>query len=219
MNKINRILFLLVVVVGIVCLVMFLGKQLKQVPELPEETTTAPIETTLPPETQAPVETVPVPTTEVPTEPSTAPTEPPTEPTTAPTEPVNKEIGETAANVAKEQVGKEFVYGTAGPDTFDASGLLQYLYKIQGIKIPRSTADQAKFGVEISRDEILPGDAVFFWTNNPGEPEFVGIYIGDDQFVAACNSSRPVSQMDMSKTYYVEHYVFARRFYGSNNEG
>lgn len=146
------------------------------------------------------------------TEPTTAPT---TEATTVPetTEQSLNIIGSMAAEIAVQQLGKEYKYGTAGPDTFDTSGLLQYCYKQCGVSLPRSNKEQAEFGYVIDKDELLPGDAVFFWSSTPGVAEYPGIYIGDGMVIAAMNSSKPVIQFNMNSNYYTEHFVCVRRFY------
>ena len=151
-------------------------------------------------------------TTEVPTETTTMPT---TEATTVPetTEVFPTDIGLKAAQVAVQQVGKPYQYGSAGPDSFDTSGLVQYCFKQCDISIPRSNGALADYGYLVDKDNILPGDAVFFWSTTPGTAEYLGIYIGDGKVVAALNSSKPVTQFDMNSSYYIEHFVFVRRFY------
>ena len=96
---------------------------------------------------------------------------------------------------------------------FDASGLLVYCFSEQGVSVPRSTAGQADFGYIVAKEEIRPGDAVFFWSTEPGKPEYVGIYVGNSVVIAAMNSSKPVVEFNMETKYYTEHFVFARRFY------
>ena len=164
--------------------------------------TDAPTETTQPTET----------TTEATTEPTTQPT---TEETTVPetTEDVVIDTGALAAKIAAEQIGKPYKYGTAGPDSFDTSGLVQYCFKQCGISVPRSNSALAETGYIVDKEDILPGDAVFFWSSTPGSAEYLGIYIGNGMVVAAMNSSKPVIEFNMNSSYYTEHFVFVRRFY------
>lgn len=151
-------------------------------------------------------------TTEATTEATTMPT---TEATTVPetTEAASADIGLKAAQVAAAQVGKPYQYGSAGPDAFDTSGLVQYCFKQCDISVPRSNSALAGYGYTVDKENIRPGDAVFFWSSTPGTPEYLGIYIGDGKVVAAFNSSKPVTQFDMNSTYYTEHFVCVRRFY------
>ena len=82
-----------------------------------------------------------------------------------------------------------------------------------GIAIPRSVRDQVDAGVPVAKEELQPGDLVFFFGDTPGKAQIVGIYIGDNKFIGAFNSSRPVVEVDMSTSYYVSHYETARRYY------
>ena len=167
------------------------------------------------PYTQPPIQTT-EPSTEATTEATTEPTtEATTEATTVPetTVEVDEEIGTIVAKLVSEQVGKPYEYGKAGPDSFDTSALVQYCFKECGISVPRSNSSLAKHGYIVEKEDILPGDAVFFWSTNPGVAEYLGIYIGDGLVVAAFNSSKPVTEFNMNSNYYTEHFVFARRFY------
>ncbi|TFV65025.1 UNVERIFIED_ORG: NlpC/P60 family protein [Bacillus sp. AZ43] len=110
---------------------------------------------------------------------------------------------QTAVDTARAQVGKAYEYGGAGPDTFDCSGLTQYAYRAAGIELPHSSRSQSEMGTPVSRDQLLPGDLVFFY-----EPvSHVGIYVGDGQMVDAGNESTGVSQRSVD----MEGYSFARR--------
>jgi cell wall-associated NlpC family hydrolase len=67
-----------------------------------------------------------------------------------------------AASVAAHQNGKKYVYGGAGPNVFDCSGLVQYSYKQLGIRIPRTADQQYRFSHKIAQSHLRPGDVVFF---------------------------------------------------------
>jgi cell wall-associated NlpC family hydrolase len=173
---------------------------------------------TLPPVSQ-PQETTAV-TTEPTAEPTTEEvteetTEAPPEETTAPdaTESEANTVGDMVAKLAKEQVGKPYRFGTAGPDSFDTSGLVQYCFKECGISVPRSNSALAEHGYIIDKENIRPGDAVFFWSSTPGTAEYLGIYVGEGIVVAALNESKPVVEFNMNSNYYTEHFVFVRRLY------
>ena len=168
-------------------------------------------------------------TTEATTEPTTVPTEetteattvpttaPPTEPPVPATEPPSsdeKAVGQQIADLAIAQVGKPYVYGGVGPDEFDASGFIIYcIGEITGTSLPHSTSYQSQRGDLVDKGDLLPGDVVFFWTSEPGSAEFVGVYVGGGQFVAARNPEKPVSQLDMGLDYFSERYLFARRYW------
>jgi cell wall-associated NlpC family hydrolase len=133
-----------------------------------------------------------------------------TEPPTAD----EKAVGQQIADLAKEQIGKPYGYGGTGPDDFDTSGFVIYCVKqVTGKSLPHSTSKQAKKGERVEKKDLLPGDVVFFWTSDPNAVEFVGVYVGGDEFVAARNPEKPVSQLDMTLDYFEERYLFACRYW------
>lgn len=169
-----------------------------------EVTTEATTEATTEPTTE-PTETTTESTTEPPTEPP-VPTEPPTE--------AEKAIGQQIADLALAQVGKAYAYGGVGPDTFDTSGFIIYcIEEITGNALPHSTSMQANRGDRVAREDLQPGDVVFFWTSEPDAVEFAGVYVGGGQFVAARNPEKPVGQLDMTLDYFDERYLFACRYW------
>ena len=86
--------------------------------------------------------------------------------------------------LAKEQVGKPYVWAAAGPDKFDCSGLVQYVYQhAAGINLPRTTYDQVKVGQTVTLNQLQAGDLVFWGSETA--PYHVAIYIGNNQYVNA----------------------------------
>jgi cell wall-associated NlpC family hydrolase len=86
-----------------------------------------------------------------------------------------------AAQLVVAQVGKPYVWGAAGPDTFDCSGLVQWVWAKLGVALPRVAADQQAWATPVPISELAPGDLVFF-----GKPaEHVGMYIGNGLMVDA----------------------------------
>ena len=185
------------------------------------ETTAAASEETQAPETTppstAPAQTDPTEPASDPTDPGTDPSQPasdPTEPETEPTDtpPAASGDGEGIAALAESLVGTTYLYGAAGPTEFDNSGLVYYCLTQNGISAPRRTSDLATAGTSVEKDDLQRGDIVFFHNDTPGVPQYVGIYIGNNQFVACNNEESPTKIQDMSLPYFVEHYVAARRF-------
>ncbi|AZV55231.1 C40 family peptidase [Clostridium sp. AWRP] len=82
---------------------------------------------------------------------------------------------------ASNFLGVPYVWGGTSPSGFDCSGLVQYVYAHFGINLPRTSQEQQRVGTSVSRDELQPGDLVFF-----GSPAYhVGIYVGGGQFINA----------------------------------
>jgi cell wall-associated NlpC family hydrolase len=80
---------------------------------------------------------------------------------------------------AKAQVGKPYVYGAAGPGSYDCSGLTMRAYEQVGISLGHYTGEQLQRGRPVGRGELRPGDLVF------PSSEHVGIYIGDGMMIHA----------------------------------
>ena len=122
-------------------------------------------------------------------------------------------IAFAVALTAKAQVGKPYQSGGNGPDGFDTTGLVFYCLQQNGLATKRLKLKQlVGEGTEVAREDLRPGDVVFFWTSNEGQVEYAGIYVGDGKFVAARNEQNPVSEMDMEVNYFSTRYLTARRF-------
>ena len=112
-----------------------------------------------------------------------------------------------AAGAAMAQLGKPYVWGASGPDAFDCSGLVVYSFAAVGKSLPgRTTYDLWGAGVPVSRDQLQPGDLVFF--DGLGH---MGIYIGGDQFVHAPHTGDVVKISGLSEGWYASTYMGARR--------
>jgi cell wall-associated NlpC family hydrolase len=108
----------------------------------------------------------------------------------------------TAVAYAKAQVGKPYRFATAGPETFDCSGLVMRAWQAGGLQLPRITYDQIKVGQRVTRETLEPGDLVF--TNNGGH---VMLYIGDDQVVNAGHTGVSVHLQALPRTEKVVAFV------------
>jgi cell wall-associated NlpC family hydrolase len=100
---------------------------------------------------------------------------------------------------ALDQVGEPYVWGSAGPDSWDCSGLMKGAYAQIGIELPHNAAAQNGMVASISVDELQPGDFVFY--NNLAH---VGMYIGNGLIVHAPNSTTVVKivEVDHGNVYY-----------------
>lgn len=104
--------------------------------------------------------------------------------------------GATAALKACAQLGKMYLFGAEGPDRFDCSGLTLFAWKAAGKSLPRTAADQWRAVQRISKDQLQPGDLIFFY--NSSNPSHVGMYTGGGQMVHASRSGQPVKMKNVS---------------------
>ncbi|MCJ1888473.1 C40 family peptidase [Pseudomonas sp. LA21] len=106
--------------------------------------------------------------------------------------------------------------GTSVSSGFDCSGLLVYLFRTEaGMKVPRTTGEMIqKGGQRVGRDQLKPGDAVFFNRNGRGNVSHVGLYIGNDQFIHAPSSGGRIRQDSLANSYWERSFTTARRFNG-----
>ena len=110
-------------------------------------------------------------------------------------------------NEADTHIGKSYVWGATGPDTFDCSGFVQYVYGKVGIELTRTTYTQVDGrGTYIPKGEEQPGDLVFFGSMT--EPHHVGIYVGSGMYIHAPQTGDVVKY---SKLAYSRDYCQARR--------
>jgi cell wall-associated NlpC family hydrolase len=96
----------------------------------------------------------------------------------------DSEAAQTAISAAMAQRGKPYVWAAGGPNSFDCSGLTAYAFRAAGISLPHSSRMQSQMGQPVSRDQLQPGDLVFFYS----PVSHVGIYIGNGQMVHAPTS-------------------------------
>ncbi|MER7570500.1 NlpC/P60 family protein [Streptomyces sp. NPDC126514] len=102
---------------------------------------------------------------------------------------------EKAIAFARAQIGKPYVWGATGPDSYDCSGLTQAAWNAAGISLPRTTYDQVNAGTTVSLANALPGDLVFFYD----DVTHVGIYIGNGMMIHA---PKPGTYVREESVYY-----------------
>ncbi|MFI7359878.1 NlpC/P60 family protein [Streptomyces avidinii] len=86
-----------------------------------------------------------------------------------------------AVAFAYTAIGKPYVWGATGPGSFDCSGLTQAAWRSAGVSLPRTTYTQINAGRRVSRDQLAPGDLVFFYSG----VTHVGLYVGNGQMIHA----------------------------------
>jgi cell wall-associated NlpC family hydrolase len=106
--------------------------------------------------------------------------------------------------------GAPYRDGGIDPSGFDCSGFVRYVYEKHGVAVPRQVRDQFRIGKNVDRDELEPGDLVFFSTVAPGASH-VGIVIGGDQFVHAPSERGVVRVESLGAQYWASRYIGAKR--------
>ena len=118
----------------------------------------------------------------------------------------------TVVNCAKNALGKPYVLGAAGPNSFDCIGLVRYCLKQigKGGNIGSVCHYQYNKGPHPSKDQLQPGDAVFFKNNGDAnkQPGHVGIFVGNDMYINANSVQKKVVSAKLSAN---------RNYYGATN--
>ncbi len=126
---------------------------------------------------------------------------------------VSDEMLGNVIDTAFEFLGVPYKWGGVDPKKgIDCSFFVQTIYKSFGLVLPRTSGLQFKVGRKVGRDELMPGDLVFFRKYPRGSRiSHVGIYIGNDQFIHAALSAGKVTVSSLNETYFKKRFSGARR--------
>ena len=113
--------------------------------------------------------------------------------------PLATNVGTTALRYALSQRGKPYLWGAAGPDAYDCSGLVVWAFAQEGISLPHYTGSLWNSGMHVSRDQLEPGDLVFFFA----DISHVGIYLGNGLMVDAPSAGQVVQVQAVFWSAYV----------------
>lgn len=102
---------------------------------------------------------------------------------------------EIAISFALSQVGKRYVFGASGPNSFDCSGLVLRAFQQIGISLPHYTGTMVTYGKRVSQSEMIRGDIVFPSSNH------VGIYLGQNQMVVASSGKGKIIVQNVYSFY------------------
>lgn len=108
-------------------------------------------------------------------------------------------------STAKSVIGTKYKWGGTTPSGFDCSGFLNYVYKKQGVNIPRTVSQIWSSGKKVSNPKV--GDVVFF--NTAGGPSHAGIYLGNNQFIHS-GTSTGVTISSLNNSYWKPRYMGAK---------
>lgn len=134
---------------------------------------------------------------------------------TANTESSNTSLGQQIVEYAKQYLNCPYVYGAAGSSSFDCSGFTMYVYKHFGYSLSHSAIAQSKCGKYVSKENLEPGDLVFFLDYETMDGiGHCGIYIGDGNFIhASSGTGYCVKISTLTSGSYYNRYSTARRLY------
>lgn len=101
----------------------------------------------------------------------------------------DRDVGSIVVNAALTRVGAPYVWGDAGLDSFDCSGLVVWAFHQAGITVPHSSEALATGGQPVALDQMQPGDVISFFP----DASHVGIYVGDGRVIHASFEGLPVT--------------------------
>lgn len=113
---------------------------------------------------------------------------------------------EKVLRIAREQLDSPYQYGSAGPGSFDCSGLVYYSYLQAGIVLPRTALAQFSYTRPVSVGDLAPGDLVFFRLGS-SRVSHVGIYEGERAFIHAPSTGSSVRSDSLDNRYWRERWV------------
>lgn len=119
-------------------------------------------------------------------------------------------LADSIVEDALSYLGTPYVYGGTGPGGFDCSGLICRVFEDNGIHLPRTVTGMEAMGVQVSIEDLAPGDLLIFES-----PKHVGMYIGEGRFIHSSSyQGRGVVITELSQANYTRRYSSARRMIG-----
>ncbi|QRN41159.1 MAG: peptidase C40 NLP/P60 [Neisseriaceae bacterium] len=126
----------------------------------------------------------------------------------------NKKQADDLLMNAMAMLGVNYKWGGNNPHSgMDCSGFIQYIFKTsQDVNLPRTARMMSQQGMLIARNNLQPGDLIFFATGKRNRAvTHVGVYIGDDKFIHTPRTGKAVEIRSLSNKYWTKAYLWARR--------
>lgn len=118
----------------------------------------------------------------------------------------------SVTETARSQIGTPYRNGGDNPGTgFDCSGLVQWCYSVHGYSLPRRTEDMLMVGVPVAKEDLVPGDLVFFSVGSKRWNLHVGLYSGKGRFIHSPTPGSKVREESLYERYWLRSYIGARR--------
>lgn len=124
---------------------------------------------------------------------------------------------ERLLSTARSLLGTPYVYGGTSRHGLDCSAFTSTVFKKNGVTLPRTSREQASVGHKVSRNDLKPGDLVFFRTGRSSRINHVAIYEGHGRFIHASSGGGEVKESSLSEGYYSNRFVTARRVIKANS--
>lgn len=120
---------------------------------------------------------------------------------------------EELVTTAKQFLGLPYLWAGLSGFGFDCSGFTHTLYKSYGITIPRDASAQATAGIPVKKENLQPGDLLFFaYNNGSGRVHHVAMYIGNNQMIHSPKTGRSIEILSLTHSDYIHEYAGARRY-------
>ncbi len=113
---------------------------------------------------------------------------------------------------ARGYLGVPYLFGGTTERGFDCSGLTGAVYRLNGLRLPRSSQAQFDAGSPVDLHSARPGDLLFFATGGGGRISHVGLYLGEGAFIHAPRPGQSIRQDELSERYFQKAFVGARTF-------
>lgn len=124
----------------------------------------------------------------------------------------NEEKVNNLLSLAKSKIGSRYSYGKTGPDHFDCSGFVYFLFKKAGSPIPRTSREQSESGDKIKREDLQKGDMLFFDTSLKGHVNHSGVYLGNGEFIhSSSGKAYGVTISKLDSGFYLDKFRWGVR--------